>query len=263
MELAQRTGMMTFPQVIIDGELVGGFTEVQAAAESRAPGRATARAQPAQSASHASAFAPRSRLAGLADVGPAPGDDHLHDRRPARPARLALAPVDEELVLEGSAHAVDVAEVVDRRPARVDAGLQRRDRRLAQALVLLGRELPGGAQRVDAGAEQRLVGVDVPDAGDAPLVEQERLDRRRPPRACARRCSAVNSSSSGSRPRRAAKNASSASSPSSSSPVPKRRGSTIASAPARGPGRSARGVCGGSGSGSQRTAPVMRRCWTR
>ncbi len=33
-ELAQQTGMMTFPQVIIDGELLGGFTEVQAAAES-------------------------------------------------------------------------------------------------------------------------------------------------------------------------------------------------------------------------------------
>ncbi|HEY5343825.1 MAG TPA: glutaredoxin domain-containing protein [Solirubrobacteraceae bacterium] len=33
-ELAGKTGMMTFPQVIIDGELVGGFTEVQAAAES-------------------------------------------------------------------------------------------------------------------------------------------------------------------------------------------------------------------------------------
>jgi glutaredoxin 3 len=33
-ELARKTGMMTFPQVIIDGELVGGFTEVQAAAES-------------------------------------------------------------------------------------------------------------------------------------------------------------------------------------------------------------------------------------
>jgi glutaredoxin 3 len=30
-ELAQRTGMMTFPQVIIDGQLLGGFTEVQAA----------------------------------------------------------------------------------------------------------------------------------------------------------------------------------------------------------------------------------------
>jgi glutaredoxin 3 len=33
-ELAQKTGMMTFPQVIIEGELVGGFTEVAAAAES-------------------------------------------------------------------------------------------------------------------------------------------------------------------------------------------------------------------------------------
>jgi glutaredoxin 3 len=33
-QLARETGMMTFPQVTIDGELVGGFTEVQAAAES-------------------------------------------------------------------------------------------------------------------------------------------------------------------------------------------------------------------------------------
>ena len=33
-ELAKQTGMMTFPQVLIDGELIGGFTEVQAAAES-------------------------------------------------------------------------------------------------------------------------------------------------------------------------------------------------------------------------------------
>jgi glutaredoxin 3 len=33
-ELAQKTGMMTFPQVIVDGKLLGGFTEVQAAAES-------------------------------------------------------------------------------------------------------------------------------------------------------------------------------------------------------------------------------------
>jgi glutaredoxin 3 len=32
-ELASRTGMMTFPQVLIDGELLGGFAEVQAAIE--------------------------------------------------------------------------------------------------------------------------------------------------------------------------------------------------------------------------------------
>jgi glutaredoxin 3 len=33
-QLARQTGMMTFPQVIVDGTLLGGFTEVQAAAES-------------------------------------------------------------------------------------------------------------------------------------------------------------------------------------------------------------------------------------
>jgi glutaredoxin 3 len=34
MELAKRTGVMSFPQVIVDGELLGGFSEVQAAVES-------------------------------------------------------------------------------------------------------------------------------------------------------------------------------------------------------------------------------------
>jgi glutaredoxin 3 len=33
-ELARKTGMMSFPQVIVDGQLIGGFTDVQAAAES-------------------------------------------------------------------------------------------------------------------------------------------------------------------------------------------------------------------------------------
>jgi glutaredoxin 3 len=34
MELVHKTGMMTFPQVLIDGELLGGFAEVQAAVDS-------------------------------------------------------------------------------------------------------------------------------------------------------------------------------------------------------------------------------------
>ncbi len=33
-ELVQRTGMMTFPQVIVGEQVLGGFTEVQAAVES-------------------------------------------------------------------------------------------------------------------------------------------------------------------------------------------------------------------------------------
>lgn len=34
MELVKLTGMMTFPQVIVGGQLVGGFTETRAAAQS-------------------------------------------------------------------------------------------------------------------------------------------------------------------------------------------------------------------------------------
>jgi len=32
-ELVSKTGMMTFPQVLVDGKLLGGFAEVQAAVE--------------------------------------------------------------------------------------------------------------------------------------------------------------------------------------------------------------------------------------
>ncbi len=32
-KLARRTGLMSFPQVLINGELLGGFAELQAAAE--------------------------------------------------------------------------------------------------------------------------------------------------------------------------------------------------------------------------------------
>jgi glutaredoxin 3 len=33
-QLAHKTGMLTFPQVLIDGELLGGFEELQSAADS-------------------------------------------------------------------------------------------------------------------------------------------------------------------------------------------------------------------------------------
>ncbi|HUA10440.1 MAG TPA: glutaredoxin domain-containing protein [Solirubrobacteraceae bacterium] len=32
-ELAQRTGMLTFPQILVDGQLVGGYEELQRAAD--------------------------------------------------------------------------------------------------------------------------------------------------------------------------------------------------------------------------------------
>jgi glutaredoxin 3 len=33
-QLATKTGMMTFPQVLVDGQLLGGFEQVRAAAQS-------------------------------------------------------------------------------------------------------------------------------------------------------------------------------------------------------------------------------------
>ncbi len=87
----------------------------------------------------------------------------------------------EELVLEGPAHAVHVAKVVDRRPTRVDPRAQCLDRRLAQPLPLRKRQRPRRAKRMDARPEQRLVRVDVAHAGDLALIQQQRLDRHPAP----------------------------------------------------------------------------------
>ena len=80
-ELVERTGMMTFPQVIVGDELVGGYTEVVAAANSgrldSAPRRLRRRACVARDPLDAGP-----RLAALADVGPAPADDQLAHRAP-------------------------------------------------------------------------------------------------------------------------------------------------------------------------------------
>ena len=62
---------------------------------------------------------------------PRPAATNLRTSSPQR-ARLAVAAVDEELVLERALDAVGVAEVVDRGAARVEAGLQRRDDGVAQ-----------------------------------------------------------------------------------------------------------------------------------
>ncbi len=87
----------------------------------------------------------------------------------------------EELILKGAAHTIDVAEVVDRGAARVDARLQRVDHRPAQAPALRSGQASRGAQRMDTRPVQGLVGVDVAHPGDPALVEQQRLDRCRAP----------------------------------------------------------------------------------
>ena len=117
------------------------------------------------------------RLAAAAHVGPPPGGDHLRHRAAAADARLTRAQVDQELVLHRAALAVGVPVVVDRGALPVDPALERLHDARVQALDLGAAQPARRPQRMDARAEQRLVGVDVPDAGHAALVEQERLHR--------------------------------------------------------------------------------------
>ena len=86
--------------------------------------------------------------------------------------------MDEELVLKRALDAVGVAEVVDRGAARGEARLKRGDHGVPERRDLRALEQARLAQRVDRGAKQRLVGVDVADARDPALVEQDGLDRR-------------------------------------------------------------------------------------
>ena len=67
---------------------------------------------------------------------PRPPTTSLTIVRPHRRQGSPGAEVHEEAVLEGAAHAVDVAEVVDRGPARVDAAEQNLDHPVAQARAL-------------------------------------------------------------------------------------------------------------------------------
>src|SRR3954447_4565901 len=120
---------------------------------------------------------PRARLAALAHVGPPPRRPQLAHGPAAAHARLALAQVDQEAVLERAADPFGVAEVVDGGALRLDAELERLHHRVAQRARLLAVDAVGAPERVDARAEERLVGVDVADARDPLLVEQHRLDR--------------------------------------------------------------------------------------
>jgi hypothetical protein len=105
-------------------------------------------------------------------------DDDARDRGGATDTGLAPATVHLELILEAAGIALGrPVEGVETRPLALDG--------LAQRLADLGMEdrRPRGAdtvrprQRVQARSEERFVRVDVADAGDKFLVEEQRLER--------------------------------------------------------------------------------------
>ena len=68
------------------------------------------------------------------------------------------------------------------------------------AFTSSGLERGGRRERMDLRPPERLVGVDVPDAGDRPLVEDRRLHRRPPPCELLGQVLGPYASPSGSRP---------------------------------------------------------------
>ena len=199
-ELVRLTGMMTFPQVVIDGQRSAAIRSWCAA--DRDGALAEPRRSRVAAAAAGSSRTRRSRARRPAACGPA-----RPQRRHGSPSRRWTRKRSWKVPLtpSGSRKSSIVAPLASM-PACSDATTASRS-----AVALLAVERVGAAQRMDAGAVQRLVGVDVADAGDPLLVEQERLDRRA---AALRERAQVRAGEvrlERLEPRRAAKNASSAS----------------------------------------------------
>jgi hypothetical protein len=90
--------------------------------------------------------------------------------------------VHAELLLHRTGSAVGCPVVAQRRALPGDAGSQRRADGAREPDDFVARELVRGAQRAQARTPEGLVRVDVPEAGDDTLVEEDGLQRGLPAR---------------------------------------------------------------------------------
>ncbi len=119
----------------------------------------------------------RSALAARAEVGGALGDDFAADGGAAMRAGFAFAIVHGEADAEVAGSAFGGDEVAQRRAALFDGLGQYFTHGFGDERIAGEADAPGGAARMDAGAPERFVGVDVADAGDDVRIHQEGLDR--------------------------------------------------------------------------------------
>ena len=107
----------------------------------------------------------------------ASGQRDLFDRRLAAQARFAGSAIDAEFVLHLPLEPGAADVIANAGAALVDGARQHRDDRRGAALGLLA---PSGRlaeqRRMEPGLEERFVGVNVADAGDDRLIEQDRLE---------------------------------------------------------------------------------------
>nr|ABZ10024.1 hypothetical protein ALOHA_HF4000APKG10F13ctg1g7 [uncultured marine microorganism HF4000_APKG10F13] len=105
-------------------------------------------------------------------------DDAALNGRSAMVARLTAATEDAQLAAEAPWRTVRACEVLDGCPPRGDGSAQDGADAPMQPPHFACGERVGGPQRVDASSVQRLVDIDVPEAGEEALVEQQRLQPR-------------------------------------------------------------------------------------
>ena len=125
--------------------------------------------------------AARERLTCWTDVRCAPANDEAANRCAAGEAGLPLSLVHGEPLLH-RAIAIRPGVVVDRRAARLNRLAQHADDRGVESLHLIATQRRPSGKRMEVRSPERLIGVDVPEAGDAALIEQRSLQTAGAPR---------------------------------------------------------------------------------
>src|SRR5271155_3640792 len=105
----------------------------------------------------------------------AAGEYNAADRGSTCEAGRALAAIDAMLELEESFVAVGIDIVGNRRPPEGDSLAQHFTHRSMQLAELRARDGDGAAAGADAGAKQRLVGIDVADSAQQLLIQERAL----------------------------------------------------------------------------------------
>jgi hypothetical protein len=92
-------------------------------------------------------------------------------------ARFSFATVDREFQLKGTRLPRPGAIVPNGGPTGGNGGSEDADNFPVEPPVIIEGELPGFLRGIDAGQEQGLVGVDVPDPREVALIHDHLLDR--------------------------------------------------------------------------------------
>ena len=109
-------------------------------------------------------------------MGAAAGENDAADGGSADAAGLAFAAIDAVLNLEKAGFTIGIDVVGNGRAAGADGRLQDRLKSRAEAVKAGAGQAAGHARGTDAGAEEALVGVDVPYSVEKGLVEEGGFD---------------------------------------------------------------------------------------